>query len=340
MIASTLNEYIKNTEAGGVLCAINIDGKIQTFSAGDIPPHDHQRPFYIYSISKTFTAVAIMQLCEKLDCFLDHSVRELLPHYSSQKDITTRQLLNHTSGLSDYFNQKEYQEAVHCDPENAWSYEELMTAGLRDTPLFPAGEGWSYSNPGYGMLKEIITLKSGMSYEDFIDKNIIQPLELKSTRAFTKPDTEHQLLPGIDPTMKGDFRDRYNPGWIVTGCFISTVEEITQFYQALFSIKLTSSHSLKQMTEVVELPFPLPEPKIAAYGLGLMSVNHDPQGRYYGHGGGGPGYTTYARHYPNHEDKQISIAFVVNASLAITPFDLADQILTNLLGQQQQQQQQ
>ncbi len=321
--------YLQNTTANGVLCAVNTDGKVQTFSAGDISNSEHQTPFYIYSISKTFTAVAVMQLCERLGNFLDHSISKLLPHYSIPADITVRQLLNHTSGLSDYFSQKEYQDAVHSHPDRPWSYEKLMEVGLKQTPLFPAGKGWSYSNPGYGMLREIIELKSksGVSFYEFIDQNIIQPLGLASTCAFTKMDSEHELLAGIDPSMEGDFRELYHPGWIATGCFISTVEEITHFYQALFSEKLTSRASLDEMTQLVELNFPLPEPRKAAYGLGLMSVNHDPQGRHYGHGGGGPGYTTYARHYP---DEKLTISFVVNASLPQTPFELADEIFESL----------
>jgi D-alanyl-D-alanine carboxypeptidase len=235
MIETILNNYLEHTEAGGVLCANNIDGLVQTYSAGDISESEHQRPFYIYSISKTFTAVAVLQLVESLGYFLDDSVISILPHYEIPQEITVRQLLNHTSGLSDYFNQKEYQEAVHRSPETPWSYNKLMEIGLKETPLFAAGKGWSYSNPGYGMLREIIELKSGISYEDYITQQIIKPLGLTSTRAFTSLDSDHLLLPGIDPAMEGDFRDRYHPGWIATGCFISTVEEITIFYQALFS---------------------------------------------------------------------------------------------------------
>jgi len=330
MIETILSNYLQSTEAGGVLCAISIDGVSQTYSAGDISNSEHQSPFYIYSISKTFTAVAVLKLGEAQGFFLDDSVKEILPHFDMSEDITVRQLLNHTSGLSDYFSQKEYQEAVHSHPEKPWSYQKLMEVGLRDTPLFPAGEGWSYSNPGYGMLREIIAIKSGVNYEQYINQQIIKPLELTATRAFTALDTKHELLPGIDPAMEGDFRDRYDPGWIATGCFISNVEEITKFYHALFSGKLTSSDSLNEMTQLVELNFPLPEPKKAAYGLGLMSANHDPQGRNYGHGGGGPGYTTYARHYPDANGQQISIAMVVNASLPMTPFDLADEIFDSL----------
>ena len=79
------------------------------------------------------------------------------------------------------------------------------------------------------MLREIIMIKSGMSYEQYIEQQIINPLGLTSTRAFTALDLKHELLPGIDPAMEGDFRDQYDPGWIATGCFISTVEDITKF---------------------------------------------------------------------------------------------------------------
>lgn len=57
----------------------------------------------------------------------------------------------------------------------------------------------------------------------------------------------------------------------------------------------------------------------------------DPQWINYGHGGGGPGDTTYARHYPDHNGQQITIAMVVNASLADTPFELADEIFASLV---------
>jgi D-alanyl-D-alanine carboxypeptidase len=103
MIEVILNNYLESTEAGGVLCAVNIDGVVQTFSAGDLFEQDHASPFYIYSISKTFTAVAILQLCEAQGTFLDNSAQEILPHYDIPKEITVRQLLNHTSGRSTPF---------------------------------------------------------------------------------------------------------------------------------------------------------------------------------------------------------------------------------------------
>ena len=325
-----LDHYLSNVSATGVLVGVNFDGVMAYHVAGDRAQSDIQRPFYIYSISKTFTAVAIMKLCERLGCFLDDSVVEILAHYKIPADITVRQLLNHTSGLSDYFCEPEYQKAVHDHPEKPWSYEKLMEVGLRKSPLHPAGETFYYSNPGYAMLKEIIEQKSGISHYDYIKQSIIAPLQLKNTRPFIEKDMDHQLLPGVDPSMHSDFRSLYDPGWIATGSLISTVQEITEFYQALFRGKLVSPESLEQMMQLIELDFPFPKPKIAAQGLGLMSMKNDPQGANYGHGGGGPGYTTYARHYPDHNGKHITIALVVNASLPQTPFELTDQIFDSI----------
>ena len=330
MLTNAFHNYLQSVTAKGVLCAVSIDGVVQTFSGGSITNEEHDTPFYIYSISKTFTAVATLLLCEQHGNFLDHSVQELLPHYEIPNEVTVKQLLNHTSGLSDYFMQKDYQDAVHNHPTKPWSYEKLMQVGLRKTPLFPAGETFSYSNPGYGMLKEIIELKSGLTFYDYIDRVIIKPLGLTETKPFTKLDLDHELLAGSDPEMDGDFRELYHPDWIATGCVISTVTEITQFYQALFSGKLVTQASLSEMTELIELKFPLPTPRIAAYGLGLMSAINDPSGVNFGHGGGGPGYTTYARHYPDYDGKQITIALVVNASLDRTPFELADEIFMKI----------
>ncbi|MGB0775093.1 MAG: serine hydrolase domain-containing protein, partial [Akkermansiaceae bacterium] len=253
---------------------------------------------------------------------LDKSYGEMIP-----SEVTVRQVLNHSSGLSDYFSQKEYQEAVHTHPEKPWTYEKLMEVGLKNTPLFPPGEGWMYSNPGYALIKELIAHLGGMTDEEWMAKHILEPLGLADTRYFKQLDTSGCLLPGNDPEMDGDFRARYHPGWIATGCFISTVSDVVRFYDGLFSNKLVNADSLAEMTSVVDLSYPLKPPSTAAYGLGLMHAKNHPLGKSYGHGGGGPGYTTYAQHYP---EKNLSLAMVWNRSIPQTPFDWADEVVCSL----------
>jgi len=311
----------------GGLVALSKNGAIQTFSAGLLSGTDPSRPYYIYSISKSFTAVAIMKLCEEQGDFLDETFSSLLPETLIPDAITIRQLLNHTSGLSDYFSAREYQDAIRSHPNKPWSYEHLMEIGLRHTPLFPPGEGWAYSNPAYGLLRELIEQKSQMNYYAFLQKTILDPVGMPNTRAFLEPDFDLALLEGEDTSIKGDFRPQYSPGWIATGSLISTVSDVARFYDALFAGKIIPASSLDEMKKTVSVPYPLPPPTQASYGLGLMHSRNDPLGEAYGHGGGGPGYTTYARHYPALNGSPFTISLVLNKTLPTTPFDLADEIV-------------
>lgn len=310
----------------GALIAVSENGKIKTYSAGSIPEHDHNRPYYSYSISKTFTATAVMALCETQGDFLDERFSHYFPETKIPHAITVRQLLNHTGGLSDYFVSADYQRALKEHPTAPWSYDKLMQTGLKDTPLFEPGKGWAYSNPGYGLLKELIELKSGMNYYDYLSKIIIQKADLANTRPFLQVDHDLELLEGDDDSFEEDFRPQYHPGWIATGCLISTVSDVAQFYDALFAGSLVSKASLSEMRQTVDVLPNSPEESIPSYGLGLMHFRKSPLGDSYGHGGGGPGYTNYATHFPDLEGNAVSINIVLNKSLAQTPFQLADDI--------------
>lgn len=322
-----LQKSLEELGCKGILLAVSENGVVETFSAGSVLAADHNRPYYIYSISKSFTAAAIMRLCEEQSGFLDEPYSSFLLETKIPHAITVRQLLNHTSGLSDYFSSPEYQAALKEHPTRPWSYERLMENGLQKTPLFAPGQGWSYSNPGYALLKELIETKSGMDYYEYVMESIVDRVGLTATRPFLKADEDLELLEGEDPSFEGDFRLQYQPGWIATGCFISTVSDVAKFYDALFAGKLVSRESLAEMTRTVDvIPNP-PEKSIPSYGLGLMHFRESPMGDAYGHGGGGPGYTTYATHFPNLEGKSVSISLVLNRTLAQTPFGLNEKII-------------
>ena len=322
-----LSATVLKTGCQGGLVALSINGSIQTFSAGSLSGTDPSRPYYIYSISKSFTAVAIMKLCEEQGDFLDKTFSSIFPETLIPHAITVRQLLNHTGGLSDYFSVPEYQDAIRSHPDKPWSYERLMKVGLRNTPLFPPGEGWAYSNPAYGLLRELIEQKSEKNYYEFLQKTILDPVGMPNTRGFLEPDFDRLLLDGEDTSIQGDFRPQYSPEWIATGSLISTVSDVARFYDALFAQRIISVPSLREMKKTVRVPYPLPSPGQASYGLGLMNVRNDPLGEAYGHGGGGPGYTTYARHYPDLKGSSFTISLVLNKTLPTTPFSLADEIV-------------
>jgi D-alanyl-D-alanine carboxypeptidase len=325
-LSKLLEDSLTELGAPGVLCAVSCGGEVSTHSAGTISASEHARPFYIYSITKVFTATAVMILCERGGFVLDQSMTGLLPDAGIPDAITVRQLLNHTGGLSDYFSSAAYREAVHAHPEEPWPFEELMRVGLAGTPRFEPGCGWSYSNPGYAFLNQLIEKLSGLSWHAYVGRFIAQPLGLVNTRPFLEPDCEGKLLPGVEPAMTGDFRVRYSPGWIAPGCLISTAADAVRFFDALFSGRLLRDESLEQMKQTVDVPVPPMNGAIPAYGLGLMHTRNDPLGDSYGHGGGGPGYTTYARWHPSIRGAEFSLCLVVNTSLPATPFGLADRI--------------
>ena len=326
-----LRDSLRESGCKGALLAISEDGAIKTYSAGTISANDHHRPYYIYSISKSFTAVAIMRLCEDRGDFLDECFASYFPETKIPPGITVRQLLNHTGGLSDYFSCPEYQTAVKNHPTRPWTYEKLMEFGLKQTPLFEPGTGWAYSNPGYALLKELIERKSVMNYYEYLEEVIIQKIPLSHTRPFLKTDQRRELLESEDDLFAGDFRRQYHPGWIATGSFISTASDVARFYDSLFGGRLVSSASLTQMTKTVDVLPNHPAESIPSYGLGLMHEKNSPFGDAYGHGGGGPGYTTYATHFPKLEGHRVSISLVLNKSLPQTPFALAHNLISHYL---------
>lgn len=316
----------------GALCAISDQGRIETFSAGSISAAEHQRPYYIYSITKSYTAAAVLLLCEQQGDFLDQPFWKFIPVSRVPATATVRQLLNHTAGLSDYYPRRDYREALQAHPDRPWSYAQLMEAGLKArTPGFAPGQGWSYSNPGYALLKELIEKLSGLAYFEFLEKFILRPHGLNQTRGFAEPDFAKSLIEADAPEIAGDFRPQYAPGWILPGCLISTAGDVARFFDALFAGRIIRQDSLRKMTETVDLPFPMVAPIVAAYGLGLMHGRNDPLGVAYGHGGGGPGYTTYVRHYPQLAGRPFTLSLVLNKTLSETPFSLADEIVRGFL---------
>ncbi len=326
-VPEILSGALAELDCRGILCAVNGAGSISTHSAGNIPAGAHARPFPIYSITKTFTAAAVLLLCEREGSFLDKTAAALLPGIAIPSAVTVRQLLNHTGGLSDYFSSADYRADVRSHPENPWTFERLLQVGLAGTPLFEPGAGWSYSNPGYMILNLLIERISGVPFQEFVARSILRPLDLVETRPYLVPDHDAVFLEAEEPAIAGDFRRRYSPGWIGPGCLISTVSDLVRFYDGLFSGRVVGADALAEMTATVPVPAP-PRGRIeASMGLGLMHGRNDPLGDGYGHGGGGPGYTTYAVCYPSAAGN-LSVSLVVNRSLPATPFAVAERIVS------------
>lgn len=143
-------------------------------------PMTGETPLYIGSVSKSFTALAVMQLVESGQVDLDTPVQDYIPWFEvddpdSSRTITLRHLLNHTSGLSD----RGYIE----DLSPHASLEESVRA-LRDaSPEAPPGLVFRYFNPGYQVLGLAVEKVSGLPYADYLEREIFAPLGMESTHA-------------------------------------------------------------------------------------------------------------------------------------------------------------
>jgi CubicO group peptidase (beta-lactamase class C family) len=147
--------------------------------------------FHWASVSKTFVATAIMQLVEQGKIDLDEKITTYIPYFKQQdkeyKDITIRQMLNHTSGIGDV-DDYEWDK-----PQNDEGAPARFVKGLEnDKMLFAPGKDWSYSNTAYEILGVVITTVSGMPFETYIRKNIFEPLEMFNT-SFIYPEIPDSL---------------------------------------------------------------------------------------------------------------------------------------------------
>jgi CubicO group peptidase (beta-lactamase class C family) len=196
-IASIFTPLVEPNEPG-LAVLVKKDGKIlfvqgygvrQLGSSAKIDPETN---FRLASFTKQFTAIAIMLLVRHGKLHYDDHLNRFFPDFPPYgKDITVRQLLNHTSGLPDYAEIMEKTE--NSGASNKWNPEhqiqdEEVLALLKAQPVgkFEPGTRWEYSNSGYVVLGLIVAKVSGMPYRDFLQRRIFAPLKMNHTVVYQK----------------------------------------------------------------------------------------------------------------------------------------------------------
>ncbi|HAA31543.1 MAG TPA: serine hydrolase, partial [Cyanobacteria bacterium UBA8553] len=139
--------------------------------------HTPQTKFRLGSITKQFTATAILQLQEQGLLQVDAPISTYLPNYPNGEQITVHHLLNHTAGIPSYTSFPDYPQKWRT----VMSVDELI-AWFSDKPLeFTPGDRHNYSNSGYAVLTKIIETVSSQSYADYLQHHIFQPLEMTNS---------------------------------------------------------------------------------------------------------------------------------------------------------------
>ena len=200
-LASKIDAYLTKTVAhlklpGLTVAVTRNDSVIYTgaFGVTNVDTKKQMKPeniFHWASVYKTFVATAIMQLWEQKKIDLDKKLITYLPYFKQKdkryRDITIRQMLNHTSGIGDV-DDYEWDKPQY----DSGALERFVRSIADDEMLFAPGKGWRYSNTAYETLGDVIAKVSGMSFETYIRKNIFDPLEMNAT-SFLYPEIPDSL---------------------------------------------------------------------------------------------------------------------------------------------------
>ncbi len=269
---------------------------------------------------------------------LVESVHSILPWIPLDPAITLRQVLNRTSGLPDYGGMPAYGEGLRRSPETPWTSAQFLDSTLSRGMLFPPGEGWSYSNIGYLILKLVLEQTTGMSLRDALDHLVITPAGLEHTYVAETLSDMDALTPGFSSQLNADPQDdslhdiswRYHPGWVSQGLVVSTASDVAVFLDTLMRGRFLSQPLLTQMLEPNSVPYPHRLFANPSYGLGLMLDPGAQFGTIAGHAGGGPGYSTAALHLPDTFGHTLTTVALVNRDYDETGLELALTIAVSL----------
>ena len=273
-----------------VLSVMKRDGSFSWSGAAGIAsqsgqvPMTKDTPIYIASITKLYTATAIMRLYEKGALSFDDPMAEYLPeelirgiHVFKGKDysqeITIKELLSHTSGVADYYTEKPKRGKSLSDlfleePERPWTVDETIERARNDLrPNFQPGTDASYSDTNFQLLGKVIEAITGKPLHIVYEEFIFRPLGLK--RTWLTGHSEPQLAPSGAPAdifykELNITKTRSNGAYWADGGIVSTAEEMIIFLKALNEGRIVSGDTLKLMHNWHKLQFPL------QYGYGTM----------------------------------------------------------------------
>jgi len=209
--------------------------------------------FQIGSVTKLFTAVAILQLVEKEKLSLKDSIQKYIPTFpTTGQTITIEHLLTHTSGIKDYVTMN------HPDPNvmrRDFKTLEIIDFFKNEPLEFVPGTKSSYSSSGTFLLGYIIEVVSGISYAEYIETNIFKPAGMMNSfygdnsRVIQNRAASYALEEGI--YRNGDYRSMTVP--YAAGALLSTVEDLFKWQQALYSNKILRKDLLTKSATAYEL---------------------------------------------------------------------------------------
>lgn len=262
-------------------------------------------PFPIASLSKSFTALAVLQLVEKRLINLDVPYLSYFPDLSPKdervRNITVRHMLNHTSGLNDRVNpdmtkSPQYQSVQEIS-------QSLNTVELANAP----GTIFSYHNPNYQHLAFLVEKVSGESFSAYLENNIFKPLDMSHTFnvSTTQQINENTTIPMGNYLLFGHPVSHNEPLWFIDGPagIISTAADMAKWMLAQYNGRLLTPELMEQYHKTGQ---------IGPYGIGWDAEEDEHGGRTISHSGI---FWTYKAEETIFLDQQLGITMMFNSGL-------------------------
>ena len=312
-IDKVASDALTKTGVPSASVAVVRDGQIaylHAYGHARLDPETPAKPemrYRIGSISKQFTAAAILLLQEQGKLSLDDKVGKFIPNLTRANEVTIRQLLSHTSGYQDYWPQ-DYVMPMMLEPVTA---QKIVETWARKSLDFEPGTKWQYSNTNYVIAGLIVEEASGEPLLQFLQQNVFTPLNMKSVA-----DTDKAKLGDTDPT--GYLRYALGPprpapregsGWLfAAGELAMPAEDLAKWDISIINQKLMNAASYQEFETEVLLKNGLG----TRYGLGV-DVRSELGHRSLAHSGEVSGFTSDNIVFP---DERIAVVVLTNQDAA------------------------
>jgi CubicO group peptidase (beta-lactamase class C family) len=284
-------ETLTKTGVPSASIAVVKDGQVvyvNTYGSARLEPATPAKPemrYSIGSISKQFTAAAILLLQEQGKLSLNDKVSKFIPDLTRANEVTIKQLLSHTSGYQDYWPQ-DYVMPMMLEPVTA---QKILDLWARKPLDFDPGTKWQYSNTNYVIAGLIVEKASGMPLLKFLSEHVFVPLGMKSVanidqERLGETDAVGYLRYGLGPLRPAP---KEGPGWLfAAGELAMPAGDLAKWDISMINQKVLKPDSYREMETEVQLKSGIG----TRYGLGL-SVAMEGGHRAVSHGGEVSGFT-------------------------------------------------
>ena len=256
----------------GAVLSVQAPGYAPWTGASGLADRDQQvrmtpsTPIRIASVSKMFTAVVVMQLVEEGTIALGAPVATWFPDLLPDGErITVRQLLQHTSGVYDYLEDRSFVAQAQRGHERVWKPEELVAYAVR----FPSGRlgRWDYSSTNYVVLGMLVERVTGQSLAQQMRQRIFEPFDMRETVFAPQEAVPQRMAHGY--SQRTDITNVSMSFGFATSSIVSTAEDLQRFGQALFAGDVLRTETRALMFDFVSGRGQYGMPNLE-YGLGMM----------------------------------------------------------------------